>query len=335
MGNRRDVLTVLTGDCRATLKTLPAQSVQCVVTSPPYWGLRDYGHPDQIGLEPTPAAYVEALCSVFDEVARVLCPDGAMWVNLGDCYAAERGGTHMPAQTLAGGVGGKGDESAFRGMGGEDRKQPRRNASAIGLRHKSLVGIPWRFAFAMMDRGWILRADDIWAKTNPMPESVTDRTTRSHEYLFLLTRSPHYYYDADALREPHTAPGRPPGNKSKAFVDRTPRGAAERIGRPMLEQSYHPNGRNRRSVWFVHTGNQIKPEGVEHYAMMPDALARDLVLSLSRPGDTVLDPFGGTGTTGRVALGLGRRAVLCEVNPQYAQACNAPGTQIGLGVRHG
>lgn len=329
------MLIVLTGDCRQTLRGLSDASVQAVVTSPPYWGLRDYGHPDQIGLEPTPQAFVEALCSVFDEVRRVLRDDGAMWVNLGDCYAADRGGTHMPAQTVAGGVGGHGDDGAFRGMGGEGRRQPRRDAPSYGLRHKCLVGIPWRFALAMIDRGWILRADDIWAKKNPMPESVKDRTTRSHEYLFLFAKNPEYYYDIDALREPHTALGRKPGNTSKAFVERTPRGNAERIGRPVLEESYHPNGRNRRSVWWVQTGNQSKPDGVEHYAMMPDALARDMILSLTKPGDTVLDPFGGTGTTGRVALDLGRKAVLCEVNFDYAKACDPVAQQIGLPLRKG
>jgi len=187
----------------------------------------------------------------------------------------------------------------------------------------------------MIDRGWILRADDIWAKKNPMPESVKDRTTRSHEYLFLFAKNPEYYYDIDALREPHTALGKQPENPSRMFVEQTPRGNAERIGRPVLEESYHPNGRNRRSVWWVQTGNQSKPDSVEHYAMMPDALARDMILSLTKPGDTVLDPFGGTGTTGRVALDLGRKAVLCEVNFDYAKACDPVAQQIGLPLRKG
>jgi DNA modification methylase len=203
-----DHLTLYGGDCRAVLEELPAESVHCVVTSPPYWGLRDYGHGEQLGLEPTPEAYVENMVAVFREVRRVLRADGTLWLNLGDSYAAQRGGTTMPAETLAGGKGGFTDDGGRVNRDRHDGYSPTRNASAIGLKHKDLVGIPWRVAFALQADGWYLRSDIIWSKPNPMPESVTDRPTKAHEYLFLLTKSPRYYFDADAVREAGDEPDR-------------------------------------------------------------------------------------------------------------------------------
>lgn len=195
MGNR-----IVVGDCVTSLRAMADQSVNCCVTSPPYFGLRDYGHPGQIGLEATPDAYVAKMVEVFREVRRVLRDDGTLWLNLGDSYAAQRGGSAMPAETLAGGVSGQGDKDAKRGR--ESAYLPHRNAASLGLKHKDLIGIPWRVAFALQADGWYLRQDIIWSKPNPMPESVRDRCTKAHEYIFMLSKSARYYYDADAIAEP-------------------------------------------------------------------------------------------------------------------------------------
>ena len=190
------------GDVMDVLPTLLAESVNCVVTSPPYWGLRDYGTEGQLGLEATPEEYVANIVRVFAEVRRVLRDDGTLWLNLGDSYAADRGGTYMPAETLAGGVSGQGDESTMRGRGDKEDGNARRNCKRYGLKHKDLVGIPWRVAFALQTDGWYLRSDIIWSKPNPMPESVTDRPTKAHEYVFLLTKAARYFYDAEAIAKP-------------------------------------------------------------------------------------------------------------------------------------
>ena len=209
---------IIHGDVIDGLRTLPDASVHCCVTSPPYWGLRDYGHDGQIGLEPTPEAYVARMVEVFREVRRVLREDGTLWLNLGDSYAAQRSGNAMPAETLAGGCGGKVvDGRGNRGradveldaVDGRARRATgsgpsHRDAAAIGLKHKDLVGIPWRVAFALQADGWWLRQDIIWHKPNPMPESVRDRCTKAHEYVFLLTKSQRYYYDAQAVSEAAT-----------------------------------------------------------------------------------------------------------------------------------
>ena len=273
------------GDCRSTLKRWAAAGVkvQTCVTSPPYFGLRDYEVDGQLGLEQTPDEYIAALVGVFRCVRDVLADDGTLWLNIGDSYAAQRGGTHMPAQTVAGGVGGKGDTSAFRGMGGASRGAAHRNAAAIGLKHKDLIGIPWLLAFALRADGWYLRQDIIWHKPNPMPESVRDRCTKAHEYLFLLSKSERYFFDSDAVREPAV---------SGATVVR-----------------------NRRSVWTVAT----KPYRGAHFATFPPALIEPCVLAGSRVGDTVLDPFMGSGTTAEVALLNGRKYLGCELNTSYWQ----------------
>lgn len=192
---------VLQGDALSVLKTLPAESVDMCVTSPPYYGLRDYGVDGQIGLEETPEEYIDRLVSVFREVRRVMKDDGTLWVNVGDSYAAQRGGTHPPAETLAGGQHGYTDDGEKVNRGRRDGYNPTRNASAIGLKHKDLIGIPWMLAFALRSDGWYLRQDIIWHKPNPMPESVKDRCTKSHEYIFLLSKSPKYYFDYEAIQE--------------------------------------------------------------------------------------------------------------------------------------
>jgi DNA modification methylase len=268
------------GDCREIMRRWQEKIVQMCVTSPPYFGLRDYGHEGQIGIEETPEEYVTALVEVFREVRRVMRDDGTLWLNVGDSYAAQRGGSHMPAQTVAGGVGGKGDKRAFRGMGGVGRGAAHRNASAIGLKHKDLIGIPWRLAFALQADGWYLRQDIIWHKPNPMPESMTDRCTKAHEYIFLLAKSERYYFDAAAIQE-------------KAVGD--------------------AEFRKRRSVWSVPT----KPYKGAHFATFPPMLIEPCILAGSRVGDIVLDPFMGSGTTAMVARQHLRGWLGCELNESY------------------
>jgi DNA modification methylase len=301
------------GDCLTSLRAMPDQSVQTCVTSPPYFGLRDYGHEGQIGLEDTPDAFVARLVEVFREVRRVLRDDGTLWLNLGDSYASARGGTHQPAETLAGGRNGKTDDGQRVNRDRHDGYNPTRNASAIGMKHKDLIGIPWRVAFALQSDGWYLRQDIIWHKPNPMPESVTDRCTKAHEYLFLLSKSPRYYFDADAINEPvaDTSAARlaQPNLKSQAGSTRVPgktNGTMKAVG----------NGktRNRRSVWTVTT----KPFKGAHFATFPPDLIEPCILAGCPVGGVVLDPFGGSGTTAGVALKNGRKAVLCELNPEYA-----------------
>ena len=306
---------IISGDCIEGMRTLPDASVHCCVTSPPYWGLRDYGHDGQIGLESTPEAYVARMVEVFREVRRVLREDGTLWLNLGDSYAAARGGTSMPAETLAGGVSGRGDIVAKRGR--ESGYTPHRDPAAHGLKHKDLVGIPWRVAFALQADGWWLRQDIIWHKPNPMPESVRDRCTKAHEYVFLLTKSERYYYDSDAVSEPVVCE-RGPGNKKPL------KGVAEdgekhrtRAGLHKAAERWRENGppqsRNRRSVWTITT----KPYGGAHFAVMPADLVEPCVLAGCPEGGTVLEPFAGSGTTLAVAAELGRNAIGCELNPEY------------------
>jgi DNA modification methylase len=300
------------GDCREIMRDWVKEGIkaQMCVTSPPYFGLRDYGHPGQIGLEQTPEQYIAAMVEVFRCVRDVLADDGTLWLNIGDSYAAQRGGTHMPAQTVAGGLGGKGDERAFRGMGDEKRGAAHRNASAIGLKHKDLIGIPWMLAFALRADGWYLRQDIIWHKPNPMPESVRDRCTKAHEYIFLLSKSERYFFDSEAMKEPAVTNDtrRPYGSPGANMLDK--RGAQGKG-----EQRANTDGtlRNRRSVWTVAT----RPYKGAHFATFPPALIEPCVLAGSRPGDIVLDPFMGSGTTAAVAKQHGRQYIGCELNEDY------------------
>jgi DNA modification methylase len=304
---------ILVGDNRTTLKTLASGSVQTCITSPPYWGLRDYGEDEQIGMEKTPEQFVEELCKVFDEVWRVLADDGTLWLNLGDSYSGSGKGP-------SGNLGAKHDE----------RNMEHKHSAIVpdGLKPKDLVGIPWRVAFALQARGWYLRQDIIWAKPNPMPESVTDRCTKSHEYIFLLTKSAKYYYNNESIREPlsevtiqrdkYTRQVKD-GNKSAVAgvyaVDHT------------KDSKSNPNGRNKRSVWNVAT----KPYREAHFATYPAELILPCVLAGSKDGDTVLDPFSGSGTTGVVALTNNRNYIGCELNPEYAQmSLNRIDESIGM-----
>ena len=260
---------ILVGDCIESMRGLPDQSVHTCVTSPPYFGLRDYGHDGQIGLEPTPDAFVAKLAEVFREVRRVLRDDGTLWLNLGDSY----------------GVG------------------------------KQMLGIPWRVAFALQSDGWYLRQDIIWHKPNPMPESVTDRCTKAHEYIFLLSKSQRYYFDADAIKEPSAYFGKDTrsGMGNIRYEGKRTEGDAAANG----QQSFVTinETRNKRSVWTVTT----KPFKGAHFATFPPDLIEPCIKAGCPEGGTVLDPFGGSGTTGMVAQRHRRKFVLCELNPEYAR----------------
>jgi len=313
------------------LPTLPAGSVNCVVTSPPYWGLRDYGNDGQLGLEATPEEYVANLVAVFREVRRVLAGDGTLWLNLGDSYA---GGNYR-----GGGVD-TASEKQRSNFGTTDFMATKATVPP-GLKPKDLVGIPWRVAFALQADGWYLRSDIIWSKPNPMPESVTDRPTKAHEYVFLMTKAARYFYDADAVRESvsasthmrmsqavaaqegsHRANG---GAKTNGPMRAVLRGSSRKVtaegsGIKQNESfeaacSLPVNERNKRDVWTVTT--QPYPEA--HFATYPEKLVEPCVLAGCPAGGTVLDPFAGSGTTGAVACRLGRSFVGIELSAEYAE----------------
>jgi len=252
------------GNCLDILPTMEACSVNCCVTSPPYFGLRDYGNDEQIGMEETPEAFVESMVNVFREVKRVIADEGTLWLNLGDSY-------------------GKG---------------------------KQLLGIPWRVAFALQQDGWYLRQDIIWSKPNPMPESVTDRCTKAHEYIFLLSKKAKYYYDADAVREAVKESSGKRLRAPKCGNDRV-HGTTDQTQKTFSEIK----GANRRSVWNVNT----QPYAGAHFATFPPDLIKPCILAGCPVGGTVRDPFGGSGTTGMVALELGRNAEQIELNPDYVE----------------
>jgi DNA modification methylase len=311
------VIRVLHGDCRTLLPTLADVSVQCVVTSPPYYGLRDYGIAEQIGLEPQVTDYVEALVEVFREVRRVLRDDGVLWLNLGDSYCNYRVGDKggMPAQSVHNGKhNGKPPKVNIGNRGERVIGCPRRSVRQPGLKEKDLIGIPWRVAFALQADGWWLRQDNIWSKPNPMPESVEDRTTRTHEYVFMLTKAANYFYDAEAIKEAAVSET-PAGNGYKRDARLTHKDKDGPRGNDARWSDVGGN-RNRRSVWTI----QTRPYPGAHFATMPEELATICILAGSRRGDTVLDPFGGVGTTGAVAARLGRDATLIDLNLAYCRA---------------
>ena len=303
---------VLQGDCIESLKTLDDESVNCCVTSPPYWGLRDYGESDQLGLEETPEEYVANMVKVFSEVKRVLTKDGTLWLNLGDSYAAQRGGTHQPAESLAGGKGGKTESGDRVNRDRHDGYNPSRNANKIGLKHKDLVGIPWRVAFALQADGWYLRQDIIWHKPNPMPESVTDRCTKAHEYIFLLSKSSKYYYDHEAVKEKAKTEPQSLNKNREGYNADYPKGDRFSEG----DRIFGADGlANKRSVWTVNT----RPYPKAHFATYPKKLIRPCIKAGCPKGGVVLDPFGGSGTTAEVANELQRDAILCELSPKYCE----------------
>jgi DNA modification methylase len=309
---------IIEGDCLDVLPTLPAESIHCVVTSPPYWGLRDYDVDEQLGLESTPEEYVAKLVGVFSEVRRVLRPDGTLWLNLGDSYAA-------------GGRGGGGSYMAERKDGSWQRQAIANGyrSAPPGLKPKDLVGIPWRVAFALQADGWYLRSDIIWSKPNPMPESVRDRPTKAHEYVFLMAKSGKYHYDADAIKESVTGnahhrgsgvnPKATPG-KNEQSGDRRRSGFNKRWKvKQNASFSASVTGvverRNRRTVWTIPT----KPFPDAHFATFPPALVIPCIDAGCPEGGVVLDPFAGAGTTGVVAADRGCRFIGIDINPEYCE----------------
>jgi DNA modification methylase len=317
---------ILIGDCRDKLRELPDASVHCCVTSPPYFGLRDYGVDGQMGLEPTPDKYVAGMVEVFREVRRVLRDDGVLWLNIGDSYAGSWGAQGRQGET---------GQMATRAVS-QQRGRSKISAAQIaahpqtasrtgsirqpGLKPKDLIGIPWLLAFALRADGWYLRQDIIWSKPNPMPESVRDRCTKAHEYIFMLSKSPRYFYDAEAISQPlaestvriHSSPG-----VSQKKTDPNWK-TAKTGGHSGLGNGAHRlerSTRNKRSVWEVGT----QPYADAHFAVYPPALIEPCVLAGCPSGGIVLDPFGGAGTTGLVADRLGRDAILIELNEEYAE----------------
>ena len=300
-------VSILTGDCRTILPTLPTESVHCVVTSPPYFGLRDYGVDGQIGLEATPDAFVAEMVAVFRHVRRVLRKDGTLWLNLGDSYAGSWGAQSHRIT----------DSDAASWHGSQIRNHPKRARQTgtirqSGLKAKDRMMIPARVALALQADGWWLRDEIVWSKPNPMPSSVTDRTTPAHEMVYLLTRSARYFYDADAIKEPSVS-GHPSGN-GFARPQQVARG-----GRGNAEQWQVAETRNKRSVWTV----PVMPFAEAHFATFPADLAEPCIKAGCPAGGTVLDPFGGAGTTALVADRLGRNATILELNPAYAEMARA------------
>jgi DNA modification methylase len=326
---------IILGNALDVLKTLESESVQTCVTSPPYFGLRDYGMPGQIGLEATPAGFVSTLVEIFLEVRRVLKPDGTVWLNLGDSYVATKTGSINQGSSNLGG-----------GKTTQEKAGERPDKIGFGLAAKNLIGIPWRVAFALQDAGFWLRQDIIWSKPNPMPESVTDRCTKSHEYIFLLSKSAKYFFDAEAMQEPMAGssiarllqdvelqngsdrvPGKSNGNmkavgslaKSSFRRDGSKRGESifpnspMPTHRPNREETLATGYRNKRSVWNVAT----QPYSEAHFATFPPKLIEPCILAGSARGDLVLDPFCGSGTTGLVALRHKRQFIGIELNPEY------------------
>ena len=288
--------TILQGDVIERLKDIEDNQIQCVVTSPPYWGLRDYGEDDQLGLEETPEEYVENMVKVFREVRRTLKDDGTLWLNLGDSYSSG-GRSTTTNQTLRG-----------NNDYGVTRPKPSEN-----IKPKDLIGIPWRVAFALQQDGWYLRQDIIWHKPNPMPESVTDRCTKSHEYIFLLTKSANYYYDAESIKEPAQNWGtRDRSNFRNGTKDKL------LIHHGLKDANFAELGRNKRSVWKINT----QPYKEAHFAVFPEKLPELCIKAGSKKGDIVLDPFFGSGTTGYVAQRLYRKWLGIELNPEYIKIAN-------------
>lgn len=334
---------ILHGDALTVLRTQFAdESVQCCVTSPPYWGLRDYGVEEQLGLEATPELYVAKMVEVFSEVRRVLKNDGTLWLNLGDSYAGSgRGNNPNGKQGTNKGTSFDPENSGF---------------VPIGLKPKDLVGIPWRVAFALQADGWYLRSDIIWSKPNPMPESVTDRPTKAHEYLFLMSKSERYYYDAAAIAEPASMSSMQRWNQdieSQIGSDRVPgktNGTMKAVGGPHKSDKQRGHGRrhagfndrwdamekteqcsgmrNKRTVWEIST----QPYAEAHFATFPQKLIEPCILAGAPVGGLVLDPFTGSGTTLMVAQQLGRQGVGIELNAEYIALAGRRCQQQGLSL---
>ena len=290
---------LICGDCLKIIKELPNECINCVITSPPYWGLRDYGHDEQIGLEKTPEEYVIKMVELFREVRRILKDDGTLWLNLGDSYIG----------------GGRGQDYCNEGSIQKAQidsgcKYGKPTGKIDGLKAKDLCGIPWMVAFALRADGWYLRQDIIWHKPNPMPESVTDRCTRSHEYIFLLSKSAQYYYDHELIKEDAICKKDPRADYGRLHY-RGKREGKEGTGQESFVSIVE--NRNKRSVWTVTT----KPFSGAHFATFPQDLILPMVLAGCPHGGIVFDPFMGAGTTALVAKKNGCNFIGCELNPEY------------------
>lgn len=317
-----DSVTLHHGDALDVARALPAGGVDCIVTSPPYFGLRDYGEPGQYGLEASPIEYAETMRALFSELRRVLADDGTLWLNLGDSYYSGRGNP---------------------GPNADDRKNVARRGWIRPVdrpgqgwaKPKDLLGIPWRVAFALQDDGWYLRNDNIWSKPNTMPESVNDRLSSKHEYVFMLTKSRRYFFDLDAIREPvictreaalswardeQGVPGQRPQHRPgrAGRPGATPPGAQPQTNfgpTGKRHGKFHPAGKNPGDVWEIAT----QPFPGAHFATMPPALAQRCIAAGCKPGGTVLDPFSGSGTTGLAAQRLGRKYIGIDLNAEYLE----------------
>jgi len=287
---------VILGDSLEVLKTIPDNSVNCCVTSPPYFGLRDYGMEGQAGLEETPELYISKMTELFNEIWRVLKDDGTVWLNIGDSYAGS-------------GKGGQ-SEKVISIERKESRGEYKNKGALYGLKPKDLIGIPWMLAFSLRDAGWYLRQDIIWSKPNPMPESVTDRCTKAHEYIFLLSKSAKYYYDNEAIKPICKTFDNGIRDRDNSKLNNTP-GRTRMAG--LVTNDYERA--NKRSVWTVTT----KPYKEAHFATFPEELIVDCIKAGCPEGGTVLDPFFGAGTTGLVAKKLGRNYIGIELNPKYVE----------------
>lgn len=326
---------IIFGDCVETMKDLITKGVkvQTCITSPPYFGLRDYGVEGQIGLEETPQAYVDKMVEVFRCVRDLLADDGTLWLNLGDSYASYRDGKATPDTTRGNSIG----TLVPKGLASNRKSSTFINS---GIKHKDLIGIPWRVALALQADGWYLRQDIIWAKPNPMPESVTDRCTKSHEYIFLMSKNPKYYFDHEAIKEPcaessykrwnqdienqvgsNRVPGKTNGNMKAVGIPTKIRFGGNKYGdsddpkhATKFGNCYVDTGtRNKRSVWT----QTVKPYKGAHFATFPTQLIEPCVLAGSRIDNIVFDPFMGSGTTAQVAIENGRQYLGCELNPEY------------------
>jgi len=294
-----ETITLHRGDSLEVARTMAPGSVDCIVTSPPYYGLRDYGNNGQYGLEATPAEYVETMRALFSELRRVLADDGTLWLNIGDSYNAYNGN--------------RGKSSSGFSRNDPMPELPKGAGLTVkDLAPKNLLGIPWRVAFALQDDGWILRNSIIWAKTNGMPESVKDRLSNRHENIFMFTKSQRYYFDLDAIREPHAEVSLARAGRKRLTVDKSQEG----VGSPhTLDPSSYANsaGKNPGDVWTIGT----QPFAGAHFAVFPPELPRRAIVAGCKPGGTVMDPFSGSGTTGLVAQNNGRKYVGIDLSADY------------------
>lgn len=313
-----DQVTLLLGDALEQMRTLPAGSVDCIVTSPPYYGLRDYGTKGQYGLESSPAEYVETMRRLFAEAQRVLADDGTLWLNLGDSYSSGQGALNTGFNERWHGEGNSGQRKQEKG-----RPSRRRDGAEVaaarravtGMPPKNLLMVPERTAMALQDDGWILRNKIVWHKTNAMPASVTDRLSNRYEHLFLFSKSERYWFDLDPIREPHTMrpQRRPSGHKTRQKLGVLPAQTFSTSQRDEAGVDGHPLGRNPGDVWAIPT----RPYPQAHFAVFPIDLPLRCIKAGCKPGGTVLDAFSGSGTTGAAARQLGRRYIGIDLNPAY------------------